>query len=153
MDEELALLLYKQMILPVFDYCDVIIESANDTSVEELQTIQNHCLRCCLGIWDPRDITRIALHAQCDCKMLKNRRERSLLSRVYTISRNPENVTLPARELRNADKVKIKTQRPKGQLYRDSPLYRGSIVWDRLKGPHQRQDTRTKFLTEFDMLI
>ena len=53
MDESLALLMYKQMILPALDYCDFILESASDTLTESLQTIQNHCLRCCLNIFDP----------------------------------------------------------------------------------------------------
>ena len=53
-DMDLCTLMYKQMMLPVFDYCDFILESCPVDSYNNLQTIQNHSLHCCMGIWDPR---------------------------------------------------------------------------------------------------
>ena len=40
-----ALLIYKTMLLPYFDYADVIICKA----IDKIQTLQNKCLRICTG--------------------------------------------------------------------------------------------------------
>ena len=71
MDFELSLLLYKQMILPCFEYCDFVVESGPENLPKEIQTLQNHCLRCCKGIRDPRMISRADLHADCTIKKLR----------------------------------------------------------------------------------
>ena len=42
-DENTALDIYKTMILPVFDYCDYVVESGPVTAVRRLQTTQNKC--------------------------------------------------------------------------------------------------------------
>ena len=59
MDKDLSLLLYKQMILPVFDYGDFLVDGAPEDNIEPLQTIQNHCLRCVLNIYDPIETSRV----------------------------------------------------------------------------------------------
>ena len=50
MDRELSLLMYKQMVLQSLDYCEFVIEAGPAGLVKGIQTIQNHCLRCCLDI-------------------------------------------------------------------------------------------------------
>ena len=44
-----ALLIYKTMLLPYFDYADVIICKANQEDIDKIQTLQNKCLRICTG--------------------------------------------------------------------------------------------------------
>ena len=46
---EIALEIYKIMILPVFDYCDYVVESGPVAAVRKLQTMQNKSLRVCKG--------------------------------------------------------------------------------------------------------
>ena len=79
----------------------------------EIQTIQNHCLRACMGIWNPLEISRKDLHKLCDCKELCERRSRNLLSLVYTYSKRPDNIVVPTRVLRSNVKVKLKIAWPK----------------------------------------
>ena len=67
-DKDLSLLIYKQLVLPAFEYCDFVLDGGPELLGNEIQVIQNHCLRACLGIRDPRDITRVELHVQCECK-------------------------------------------------------------------------------------
>ena len=145
MDQELSLLMYKQMILPSLEYCDFVLESGPVGLVEEVQTIQNHCLRCCLGIVDPRLITRIALHTECKCKWLGQRRKENLLVIMYKHTRDEDNLIVPGRVLRSNVMRKVKLQRPSGQLYRDSPLYRGAMEWDKLTVIEQDTDSCAKF--------
>ena len=46
---ETALLLYNEMLLPYFDYGDVIDCKSNAKDLDELQKLQNRCLKVCLG--------------------------------------------------------------------------------------------------------
>ena len=137
-DMDLCILMYKQMVLPVFDYCDFILESAPDDSFKSLQTIQNHSLRCCMGIWDPRLISIEALHSTCVCKKLYVRRSESLLGLIYKHSRLESNLVVPRRVLRSNAKLQLNLQRPSGQLHRDSPLYRVAVIWDKLLPADQK---------------
>ena len=50
MTTDSALAIYKQMILPLFDYSGFLSISCNKTDREDLQVIQNNALRHCLGL-------------------------------------------------------------------------------------------------------
>ena len=47
-----ALNIYKNMILPILEYGDVLLVSANSNLRKKLQTLQNKALKCALGL-DP----------------------------------------------------------------------------------------------------
>ena len=145
-DEGLALLMYKQMALGVFDYGDFVLECSNEDLTDEIETIQNHCLRACLRIRDPRTITRVALRARCCCKSLVDRREGNLLCLMYKFAKDPANVVVPVRALRGNVKVKLKLQRPVGEQYRKSPQYRGFLLWNELEPVTQKIDCYRKFV-------
>ena len=151
MDRELSLLMFRQMILPTFEYCDFVLESGPEGLVQELQTVQNHCLRYCLGIADPRLITRVALHVTCKCKWLHDRRRINLLCLMYKHSRNADNLIIPTRVLRSYVQMKIKLQRPKSQLYRDSPLHRGAALWDKVLPPDQELMSLDLFMAKMKL--
>ena len=70
----------------------------------------------------------------------------NLLGLMYKQSRNPDNLVVPVRALRSNKLMKLKLQRPKGQLYRDSPLYRGSFNWDKLTPERQQIVTLDLFV-------
>ena len=137
-DMDLSILMYKQMMLPVFDYCDFILESGQCDAFKGLQTIQNHSLRCCMGIWDPRSVGTDFLHSTCLCKRLQVRRNECLLGLMYRRTRVEANLERPRRVLRSNAKLLVKLQRPRGKLYTDSPLYRGTTLWDKLKPAEQK---------------
>ena len=47
--DEVALKIYKSMILPYFDYGDVIYNQGNQDGLDKLQRLQNRCLKICKG--------------------------------------------------------------------------------------------------------
>ena len=47
--ESVALKIYKSMILPYFDYGDVIYDAANKCILDKLQRLQNRGLKICKG--------------------------------------------------------------------------------------------------------
>ena len=46
--QDVAICIYKTMILPVLEYGDVLYDGVNKKLIGKLQTIQNRCLRTCL---------------------------------------------------------------------------------------------------------
>ena len=145
-DKHTALLVYKSMILPIMEYSAILIGSGPVWATRKLETLQNDCLRVCEGIRDPRDIHVEQLHTQNGVVMLEERRHRQLLGMMYSLSRDPESVIVPARELRGGTKIKLKLSRPHKDIYYKSPLYRGTQLWDRLDGVKQHSTNRENFL-------
>ena len=131
-DVELALGIYKQMVVPILDYGDYLIDGGPACAARKLQVIQNHFLRCALKITDPQDISIEDLHTTCKAGLLQHRRDCHLLAIMYKMSRDDDNVVVPVRVLRNNSNIKLKVSRPKKEIYRTSPLYRGKLLWDEL---------------------
>ena len=46
MNDDVALQIYKSMILPYLDYADVIFHNSNSGDLAKLQRLQNKCLDC-----------------------------------------------------------------------------------------------------------
>ena len=49
-DEKIALILYKTLIQPHFTYCSTIWMNGRQTRLNQLQILQNRCLRSVLGV-------------------------------------------------------------------------------------------------------
>ena len=49
LNNNVALLIYKSMLLPYFDYADVIYHRSNSGDLDKLQRLQNRCLCICIG--------------------------------------------------------------------------------------------------------
>lgn len=138
-------MLYKQIILPIADYGDFILDGAPEGAVKFIQTIQNHFLRCSLGICKPLDMSRNNVHKNCECEWLDVRRRTSVLSKMYHVASDPNNIMVPVSVLRGNSKIKLKVRKPSGALYRKSPLYRGRDLWSKLDGSVQKSITKQVF--------
>ena len=79
--KDLALMLYNSLILPHFDYGDVVYDAMSATSANQLQVIQNTCLRICLG--RGKDSPTEALHTDSNIPRLSNRRKQHTGQFVY----------------------------------------------------------------------
>ena len=145
MDKSLTLTLYKQMVLPVMDFGDFVIEGAPKLSRACFQTIQNHFLRCCLDVKDPQLLSREVIHELCLCKKLYARRKENLLLIMHKVSLDSDNVIVPTRMLRGNIKVHLKVQKSSAALYDKSPLYRGARYWDMLDPIIQHSPDRLTF--------
>ena len=86
MIEEARLRVYKSHVLPVIDYCDVLYCKAPTTILEELQRVQNKCLKTCLSkhILTPTE----EVHALAGLPMLSERRKFHTLVYAYKRSRD-----------------------------------------------------------------
>ena len=145
-NQETTLLLYKQMVLPILEYCPLVIDGGPVGAVRKLQTLQNDCLRICKSIADPRDIRVHDLHLECKLDELAYRRNKQILSYMYSISRKADEVLVPTRVLRANLKVQLKPKRVIKDIYTMSPYFRGSRLWDRLQPEQQRSPNTLAFM-------
>ena len=80
--KEVALLIYKTLILPYFDYCDIIYHNACVSDLDMLQRLQNECLKTCLGLH--RLCETKVVHSLADCSFLDKRREVHMCNFMFT---------------------------------------------------------------------
>ena len=69
-----TILIYKQMIMPIFDYSGFLLFSCNKTDREYLQIIQNNALRHCLGLRLSDRISIAEIHWRANLVSLEQRR-------------------------------------------------------------------------------
>ncbi len=80
-NEKMCLYLYKSLILPLFDYGDVIYDSLYQNDSEKLQKLENAALRIIYR--QPRDTPIVELHSMGDIVRLENRRHTHVCHQMY----------------------------------------------------------------------
>ena len=68
-----AMSVLKSVFIGVLDYGSIFVNSIPDEMKEDIQILQNHALRCCLNILDPREANVIEIHRQVDVLLSKER--------------------------------------------------------------------------------
>ena len=71
-DKKTALLIYKQAVLPYFDYGGFLLVSCNEGQKHDLQVLQNNALRICLRYRLIDRISEHRLHAESSSKIWNN---------------------------------------------------------------------------------
>ena len=79
--DDTAILIYKTMLLPYFDYADIIFCKANQKDLGKLQTLQNKCLRICMG--KERRFNTDRAHKLSNVPFLKDRRDAHVCNFMY----------------------------------------------------------------------
>ena len=147
MTHKVAILLYKTMIMSLFDYACFAYEGCNKDNLLKLQRLQNRGLGICFrknrGVKTNVD----DMHTSSGVPKLERRRQELLLSLMYKNSHEAKWVDERprARVTRSINKIRFTTQRHNSALYTKSPLYRGCVLWDRLGDWYQNSESRFKF--------
>ena len=76
--------IYKSHALPVLDYCDILYMKGNSDLLDELQRVQNKCLKTCYG--DHLLTATELVHAKAKLPMLSQRR--IFHARIYAFKRS-----------------------------------------------------------------
>ena len=122
--------IFKSMIIPLFDYGDVIYTGTSDKNLSNLQKLQNRGLRICLN--NQIYVSRIQLHQSCKVSPLKLRRICNLRKYMFRQKKNQEIVIQREIRTRRHDAVIFETNRPNIELFKKSTIYRGIIDWNNL---------------------
>ena len=83
LNEDSLKLIYRSVILPLFDYADVIFDSSNLKYTQQLQKIQNRACRIILKISPYKYMSNHTVHQLLNWESLKSRRIKHTLSMVY----------------------------------------------------------------------
>ena len=129
--DDTALSIYKTMLLPYFDYADVIFDKALNKDISKLQKLQNKCLKICMG--KERRFGNEAIHKLANVPFLKDRREAHVLNFMYIRKKNVR--LLNNREIRTRahDAPLFNVSIPRCEAYKRSIGYFGSVSWNNLR--------------------
>ena len=125
-----ALLIYKTMVLPFFDYADVIYNNANVKDLDRLQRLQNRALKLCLGL-NTREDTEF-VHRSAKIPLLVNRRKAHVYNFMYKRKELKVNLDVPTIRTRSADAPRFILPAPNLQCYKRSVEYSGAKAWNNL---------------------
>ena len=125
-----ALLVYKTMILPFFDYADVVYHNANAKELDKLQRLQNRALKLCLGFHRREDTELV--HRTAKVPLLENRRKSHVYNFMYKRKDMTHNLEVPIKCTRSADPPKFKLPTPNLECYKRSLEYSGAKAWNTL---------------------
>ena len=145
LNKNTAISIFKLMILPYFDYCDVIYMNACMNSLDKLQRLQNKCLKTCLGLHKLCETKTV--HKQASCAFLAPRREAHLCNFMY--KRQMKNELLDIRDIRTRqhDAPLFIVPFPNKELYKRSIQYAGSVLWNSLPATTRATDNYLVFKT------
>ena len=142
---DVAVQIYKQTILPYFDYGGFLGLSFTKEKKGDLQVMQNDILRICNKSKLTDKVSIEKLHQKATILSLEQRREKQVLMLMYVYSKNDNVRRITGRETRLADKFVFKTDTKIGTKYENSPFYRGTKLWDKLEKDVQLCDNRWAF--------
>ena len=122
-----SLSIYKQMILPLFDYSGFLLLSCNKTDREDLQTIQNNAIRLSDRIF------LVNIYDRSNLVSLEQRRCIQILLLLFNHGKLHPNVyNVPPRNTRAANGLRFKTEKYENGKYKNSPYYKAAKLWDTL---------------------
>ena len=130
LNNDVALLIYKSMILPYFDYCDVIYNCANADGLEKLQRLQNKCLKICLNLHQLHNT--INVHREAKCAYLEVRRKVHTCNFMYKRQAKLNLLDLRDIHTRQHDAPLFKVPHPNNEAFKRSVLYYGANTWNNL---------------------
>ena len=135
LSEYAAIMLYKQMILPFIEYAGFMLVACNLEDRRELQKSQNDALRLCLRAKVSDRIRIEDLHTKCKIVSLEQRRRTQLLLLMYKKSKDLSLLKVFPRITSGSQRVVFKTDHYEGTLYKRSPYFIGTKLWNDL-GAH-----------------
>ena len=136
MNETNMKLLYNALILPLFDYADVVIDSANASLKDRLQKLQNRAGRIILKINPYSHVSNKFIHEKLGWDTLQSRRKKHTLTMVYkSLHKLVPSYLTDSFEFVNSGYIlrsigNLALQRPKTEYCRRMFTYRGSSTYN-----------------------
>ena len=127
---DVAIRIYKTMILPVLEYGDILYDGTNMKLTGKLQTLQNRCLRTC--ILPMQHIPTIRLHEICSIGKLEMRRKMHLQLYMFKQKHNVTIVNNRNVHTRAHEALLYTTLKPNSEKYKNNVFYKGALAWNSL---------------------
>ena len=166
MSKRTALLVYKQTIMPVLEYCGFLYNGITKLQHKRLQHVQNRCLRVCLKVRLKCHIENLHHDAAIDYLCIRFDAQLLALLHKYLYGGKHNAAALGLRfETANPNARRTRSTNT-GLLayppcikkgYMKSPLYRGIELWNSLEPSSRKSDNldafKTKVLPELRVLL
>ena len=143
LNRDVALKIFKSMILPYFDYADVVYHTANSGDLEKLQCLQNRCLKVCLGLHKRYETNEV--HRLAGCTKLEKRRESHISNFMY--QRKDKGHLLDEREIKTRahDAPLFQISHPLKETFKRAVKYEGALAWNNLPAGVRNIENFDKF--------
>ena len=135
LNDNVALQIYKSMLLPYFDYADIIFHKSNSGNLDKLQRIQNKCLLLCNR--QVRNASTDRVHKLAGVPFLKDRRRAHLLNFMYIRETRPELMNVREIRTRAHDAPLFNVAIPRCEAFKRSIGFFGAVEWNNLGVEHR----------------
>ena len=152
-----ALLIYKVMIMPHFDYVDFVIDSSTKKCTDRIERLHKRAVRKIENKSDVenREQYDLLLNSYKLTSLYQRRNEHLLLLMYKHSMTNKDSLLLqrPKMELRSKNKVKFKQNFTDKTKVLNSPFYREMYLWNQLPAHIQQKEEISVFKTNIRALI
>ena len=145
MNVHAAILVYKQTILPIFDYSGFLLLAVNNGIKHDLQVMQNDAIRFCKGVKLLDKVSISVLHNSIKLLSLEQRKQIQVLKLMYSHARKGKSRAITNVNTRSQTKYVFKTEIKIGKKYEKSPFYLGTRLWNSLDKETQESDSIYSF--------
>ena len=145
-NEKCALTIYKTMLMPFFDYCDIIYMFSCSNELQKLNRHHIRGMKLCLN--GGYLMNENELHTKCNLSELKFRRTahlRNYMFKIKNVTRhivNNDNITI---NTRLHDGPVFKVAHPNSEPIKRSVMYAGAIEWNNLEADIRNIEDPVKF--------
>ena len=144
MSRETSLKVFKHTILPKFDYCAFLYDSAAKSWTEKIERNQNRAMKCCLRLYNYHISSK---ELQFRCEVPSQTKRRLELTASLFFKRAKKLPQIPNPRTRSQTRPLFPLRRPRLTLYSKSPMYRGMQLWNSLPEHLQKIEIKSTFKT------
>ena len=126
-----SILIYKTMILPYFDYGDIVYMFASKNELNKLERLQERCINICTRTYGRDNISNI--RAEHKLPTLEKRRKCHINNFMYKRDTNIEENIDSSIQTRSKTSKKFIVNKPNIEAYKRSIIYSGATTWNALK--------------------
>ena len=152
LSHEAAMLVYKQTILPIFDYPGFLLISLNNGDKYDLQVMQNDSLRYCKDIAMLDKVSIAKIHDSVSLLSLEQRRQKQLLNMMFIQASKGKSSAITNINTRSQNKYVFKLPTKLGHKYQKSSYFLGKRLWDSLDKTTQDLPCKYAFKKHIDSL-
>ena len=131
-DEKEAIALFKTMILPLIEYCDIIYEGTSVKNINTIYKLFKQGLGACIRNRNSIVTDDLELKKNCKICNLKIGRQVHLRNFMYKQQNHIELINRRNIRTRLHDAIVFKLYKPSSEKSRQNVIYRGALEWNKL---------------------
>ena len=146
LNEKCAVIVYKTMIMPFFDYCDIVYMYSGQNDLQKLNRHHIRGMKICL--YGGFMLDECELYAKCNLSELNVRRQVHLRNYMFKLKNINDNMVDNSNSNMNTrlhDGPVFKVTHPNSEPIKRSVMYAGALEWNNLDSDIRNIDDIVKF--------